>query len=36
MLGSILNEIEQKMSSFSKGQKSIASYILNHYEKRRI
>ena len=33
MLGSILNEIEQKMSSFSKGQKSIASYILNHYEK---
>lgn len=29
----ILNNIEEKMSEFSKGQRSIASYILTHYDK---
>ena len=29
----LLNEIERKMPSFSKGQKAIAGYISEHYEK---
>jgi DNA-binding MurR/RpiR family transcriptional regulator len=29
---SLMNRISQQMSSMSKGQKSIASFILNHYE----
>ena len=29
----LLKTIEDRMSSFSKGQKAIASYILHHYEK---
>lgn len=33
MASNILNVIEQKMQDFSKGQRSIATYILNHYEK---
>lgn len=33
MASNLLAEIEQKMASFSKGQKSIASFILNHYDK---
>ncbi len=33
MQGDLLKSIEEKMSSFSKGQKLIAAYILEHYEK---
>lgn len=33
MNGDLLKTIEEKMSSFSKGQKLIATYILEHYEK---
>ena len=33
MYGDILKSIEEKMPSFSKGQKLIAAYILEHYEK---
>lgn len=33
MPSNILNIIEKKMRDFSKGQRSIATYILNHYEK---
>ena len=29
----LLHEIESKMNSFSKGQKKIASFIINHYDK---
>lgn len=33
MNGDLLKTIEQKMPSFSKGQRLIANYILSHYEK---
>lgn len=33
MADDILNKIEQSLPALSKGQKNIASYILNHYEK---
>ena len=33
MSGDLLKLIEQKMSSFSKGQKMIAAYVLDHYDK---
>lgn len=33
MAKSILHSIESSMSDFSKGQKRIASYILEHYDK---
>lgn len=33
MTGNLLAEIEGRMASFSKGQKSIAAFILNHYDK---
>lgn len=33
MSNNVLSEIERRMSTFSKGQKSIASFILNHYDK---
>ena len=33
MKRNLLKEIENRMSSFSKGQKLIANYILEHYEK---
>ena len=33
MPNNILAEIEKRMPGFSKGQKSIASFILNHYDK---
>lgn len=33
MSTNILNKIESKMQQFSKGQRSIANYILNHYDK---
>ena len=33
MAVNILMEIERRMNSFSKGQKSIAAYILAHYDK---
>ncbi len=33
MPGNLLAELERRMPDFSKGQKSIASYICNHYEK---
>lgn len=33
MSNNILKEIEQKLPKFSKGQKNIANYILNHYDK---
>lgn len=33
MKNDILYEIAQRMDSLSKGQKRIATYILNHYDK---
>ena len=33
MKRNLLKEIENRMSSFSKGQKLIANYIIEHYEK---
>ena len=33
MKNNILKEIEARMSSFSKGQKLIANYVISHYEK---
>ena len=33
MQGDLLRAIEEKMSTFSKGQRLIATYILEHYEK---
>lgn len=33
MTNNVLEEIEKRLNSFSKGQRSIANYILNHYEK---
>ena len=33
MAANILGEIKRRMPAFSKGQKSIASYILTHYDK---
>ena len=33
MKNNLLKEIENRMSSFSKGQKLIANYIIEHYDK---
>ena len=33
MTADLLKKIEEKMPEFSKGQKRIAAYILEHYEK---